>query len=211
VAEAEKLVAEGKANGAMQHVEAYFRAATVKIPKRFGPDSVFDGALVVAAQAVARSQGKLAMPKLWERPTANSLASLEGLEEERNLREAVDLLELDLEAHPDSPISRARLAEAESLLPERRSKAKATLDELERTGLLPSAWGYAALARLRRTSTPDAPAWLSASIEASDALRLPVSTGRCESMAKPKALCLGEPLTVSMQRVELQLYETIRD
>lgn len=200
VADGERLVAEGKARGAVDHVDPI-----VNSPLKIGDSPLLDRALIVWARAVVRSDGELAMPPEWTRPAATAPASREGTPSERdkNLAEAILLFEQVLEKKKDDPIAQTDLAEAKARLAAERKSAMASLEALEKKGVMASAWGYAALAKLRAESPAGAPGWINASRRASDAGERLVSLERCDAMAKRKELCTADKLSDAMTKVPL--------
>jgi len=199
VGDAEKLVNEGKLQA------AHDRIALLPVPDfRYGIQPFLDRAMVVAARAVIRSDGELAMPR---RPDGKREPKREGASGGRteNLTEAVALLKTAAAAHKDDPSAQTDLAEGLARLPDERVAAKSMLALLESKAVMASAWGYASLAQLRGQAGQGQPAWLAASLGAVEQAPRAFDIARCEKMAVRKEICSGQKLEDAMKKVPLSM------
>lgn len=153
------------------------------------PRSDFLGqrAQLVAARAIARTGGRV------------GLLGIEAKEggELSNLHLAGRFVQERLEKKPDDPALRTDYAEVLAAIPEKQSEARRILVELERKDLMGSAFGYAALARLRSTprtakTGKELPSWLAAPLETLDRAPREVDVARCERMALEDGVCARE-------------------
>jgi hypothetical protein len=145
-----------------------------------GKEHEVDRLLGVEALAVVRSGGRLHLEGGGEG---------EARATERAIEAALGTLEKIAAARPTDTLPRVDVAEALSRLPGRRDEARAILEELERKNVLPSAWGYAALARLQADPAPAAPGWVAGPLVALGAPSARVSRGRCRTMTRDDAVC----------------------
>ncbi len=121
VAEAERLLALGKLQRAEEKVEPHtYRFEDAGIQKRAN--------IVWATVAFRR-----------ERAKADSWPVKGGLRQ----------LEAELEGDADNPVLLARISEGYALAPDTAARARATLEDLAARDVMPDAYGYRTLARLR--------------------------------------------------------------
>ena len=139
-------------------------------------------AQLVAARAIARTGGRYGV--------SGTLAP-EG-REMSNLHEAGRFVQQLLEKRADDPGLRTDYAEVLAAIPEKQREAKRILVELERKDLMGSAFGYAALARLRSTPRKDLPSWLDAPLQTLDRAPREIDIARCERMALEDGVCARE-------------------
>jgi hypothetical protein len=158
------------------------RVARGVLPKdaSVGKELDMDRLLGVEALAVVRSGGRLHL---------DGAAEGEGRAAERAIEAALGTLEKIAAARPKDVLAKVDVAEALSRLPERRDEARAVLEDLERKNVLPSAWGYAALVRLRADPAPGAPGLVAGPLAALNAPAAGVALGRCRSMTRDDAVC----------------------
>jgi hypothetical protein len=145
-----------------------------------GKEIEVDRLLGVEAIAVVRSGGRL---------NQDPAASPEARAPERAIEAALRTLEAIAAARPQDTLAKVDVAEALSRLPGRRDEALRVLEDLERKNVLPSAWGYAALARLRTDPAPEAPGWVAGPLAALGASPAQLSRGRCRAMTRDDAIC----------------------
>lgn len=165
-------------------------------------DPWVERAYVVAARAAVRSEGVLLVP-----PAPGKLSESWRVDRVTNLKRAEELLRLASEAKPDDAIAKADLAEARAKFPEKVGEAKRALVELEAKGIMPSAWGYAVLTRLRDGAGAGRANWLRASMVATDKAPREVSHSRCAAMTKKPEICATG--TVEIRAVPSAYQQTI--
>lgn len=201
VAEGEKLIADGKARGAMDYV----REAMNNRQPSFGSSLLEDRALIVAARAVLRSDGELGMFQADAAGAKQAPAAGEGGPTQRvaNLEAALDIFKQAAAKKADDPGAQTDLGEALARMPGREAEAKKVLEALEDKGVMASAWGYAALAQLRARSDKARPAWLNAAVVASEQAPRTVALERCSKMATRKDICSGERPSDALAKVPL--------
>ncbi|MBK6514778.1 MAG: hypothetical protein IPM79_33520 [Polyangiaceae bacterium] len=209
VADGEKLIAEGKARGAMDHVRAGLNNGQ---PLKFGENGLIDRGLIVAARAVVRSDGELEMLKGTHVDAKKEAPPVEGGPTQRvkNLSGALETLKAAAAKKGDDPVAQTDLGEALARIPGQEAEAKKILEALEDKGVMASAWGYAALAQLRAQTNREQPSWLSAALVASEQAPRTVALERCSKMAARKEICTGEKLADAMTKVPLPPSEMSR-
>lgn len=178
VGEAERLVENGNPRDAI----AWVHDANPAFAKReIGKAPLSDRALSVLARAVVRSGGGEKVADLGDVGEAGQVAwattTLRGLSDK----------------NPSDPGRTTHLAEALALAPETQGEALRMLAQLEQGGLVTSPYGYATLAKLRRGSSADKPAFVAAQLATLQAGRIKLELSRCEKMAKDPGLCSGKP------------------
>lgn len=137
-------------------------------------------AQLVAARAIARTGGRYGLLGVEANKEGGELS---------NLHLAGRFVQQRLEKKPDDPGLRTDYAEVLANIPEKQTEAKRILVELERKDLIASAFGYAALARLRVTPRKDVPSWLGAPLETLDRAPRVIDLARCERMAVEDGIC----------------------
>lgn len=173
VARAERDLAKGK------HAQA--AAAVLRmIPhisgyRAGGGDKLVRRAQRVLALAIARSDGQLDIASLVPRTTASQWHGDKQATRDKSVAWSVKTLAQRNSTKKANPIAKAELAEAIANLPKRRSEARKLLEELAHSDLLPSANGYALLARLRA--------------QAGDEAGRIAAMKRCSTMAKHTSVC----------------------
>jgi hypothetical protein len=140
------------------------------------PGSLVGRAERVLAVALSRSQGALAVAKEVPVEVLGSFEGAKSGESNANLAWSVQVLERQSNAKGDDVGLKTDLAEAMARVPERRSEARAILEDLAKRDLIASPEGYAALASLRSQSGD------------SDGQKLALK--RCEAMAKNQDACV---------------------
>lgn len=190
VAEAERLVAEGRVQAAHDRI-----AAIVTVPNpELGQNPLLDRALIVGALVVVRSDGALPMPRAAAKGERKE-AQKEGADTDRvaRLKEAVAILEKVVATSKWSPpATEADVGEALARIPGREADAKKILEPLEAKAIVASPWAYAALGQLRFRTDADRPAWLAAATLAAEQPARTMSLERCAKMTKRKEICAGK-------------------
>ncbi len=87
------------------------------------------------------------------------------------------------------PQALADLAEALERSPGGDREARRLLEPLERGDTMPTAFGYAALGRIKAAAPEKAPSWLGAPLVALDAGTRLVDVARCKAMIKSPSIC----------------------
>ncbi len=147
--------------------------------RKIGKNILINRALRLMAVAVARLNGDFKAHrknKDWPNKTEADRAG--------NLSWAIDTLQKLSKAKPDEPSLQTDLGEALAKRPEHRAQATKLLRSLEERDLLTSAQGYAALARLRRSSGHGLPSWLRMPLETYHAPSLALEEVRSIAMTK---------------------------
>ncbi len=193
LAEAERLVDNGNPKDAIAWVAtANPRFATSEVGS--GPLATY--ALSVLARAVVRSDGRHRPLALFPIPTANGAEATASDEEAARvaaLAWAAATLAAVREKAPDDPARTTAYAEALARDPARQGEALALLIDLERSSLMTSPQGYAALAKLRKENTADRPSFTAGPLAALSAGHIALDNLRCESMTKDPGICNGTP------------------
>jgi hypothetical protein len=140
------------------------------------PGSLVGRAERVLAVALSRSSGVLPISKEVPLEVLSGWQGAKEGESRVNLAWSVEVLERQSDAKQDDVGLKTDLAEAMSRVPERRSEARAILEDLAKRDLIASPEGYAALAALRSQSGD------------SDGQKLALK--RCEAMAKSQDACM---------------------
>jgi hypothetical protein len=172
-----------RADGSPAHAAHYVVKARPKIRQgRPGVSPVDDRALQLMATATARLDGEVKEPGFG--PKAENLAW------------AVTTLETLRRGKSEDVGLQNALGEALSRVPARRNDALSILRGLAAKDLIPSPFGYAALARVQRSEDPSRPSWLSAPLGALGQARAVVAEARCKEMAgeADSAFCSGGAL-----------------
>jgi hypothetical protein len=149
--------------------------------RRVGGSPAGDKALRLMARAVVRSGGALPRVPAFAGETPGQRAA--------NLDWAVRVQQTFVARNRKDAAARTALGEALAALPKHRRKALERLESLEKNDLMASAFGYAALARLRREVPKDRPAWLRHALRALDDAPAQLAEGRCRKMAKQPTIC----------------------
>jgi len=135
--QSEDDLAHGKPGAAVQRtLQSFPDLKTVK-----GGDRLMTRAQRVMATAIVRMDGLLAVRGFDASTCAERRANLEW---------AVAALRYVDRLDPNRPIIQSELAEALSALPEHQEEAARILEDLARREVMPSPYGFRALARLRR-------------------------------------------------------------
>jgi len=135
--QSEDDLAHGKPGAAVQRtLQSFPDLKTVK-----GGDRLMTRAQRVMATAIVRMDGLLAVRGFDASTCAERRANLEW---------AVATLRYVDSQDKNRPIIQAELAEALSMLPEHQEEAAHILEDLARREVMPSPYGFRALARLRR-------------------------------------------------------------
>ncbi|MDF3065594.1 MAG: hypothetical protein K0R38_1195 [Polyangiaceae bacterium] len=174
VAQAEKSLASGNRLAAaasvirmMPHIKSL----------KSKPGSLVGRAERVLAVALSRSNGMLSISKEVPSEARAGWQGTKDGESSANLAWSVEILKRQSDAKHDDIGLKTDLAEAMSRVPERRSEARALLEDLAKRDLIASPEGYAALASLRSQSGD------------SDGQKLALK--RCEAMAKSQDACVA--------------------
>lgn len=178
VGEAERLVENGNPKDAIGWVHD---AGPTFAKREVGKAPLSDRALSVLARAVVRSGGSEKIADLGDAGEAGQVAW------------ATTTLRALSEKNPGDPGRTTHLAEALALAPETHGEALRMLGQLEKGGLVTSPYGYATLAKLRRDSGADKPAFVAAQLATLHAGRIKLELSRCEKMTKDPGLCVGKP------------------
>ncbi len=179
LANAERNTSEGRHRLALD-------ALKIVLPKTGSEptgDPLVDRAFALAALGVARVDGRYDLRGVetkGERGPSEALAT------------ALSLAEHFHRAKKDDSVAKTNFAEVLSHFPNRRGEAKRLLSELEEKDMMTSAYGYAALARLRADAGVGAPPWLSPALTALERAPQEVAKARCARMASVKEICAGE-------------------
>jgi hypothetical protein len=181
VAQAERTTNAGR------HADALKQLASMFPEGRARPGDVGDRAQLVAARAIARTGGRYGLN--------GALVQKEG-GELSNLHLAGRFVHERLLKKPDDPSLRTDYAEVLAQIPEKQLEARKILVELEKKDLVTSAYGYAALARLRSTPRKkDLPSWLDAPLQTLDRAPRVIDLARCERMATGQGICTHDAKT----------------
>ena len=154
--------------------------------KKAGSSYVGDRALRVAARAIVRSNGDVSPSEVIRTKTKATNASDRP---DHGVEWASKLLEGFAAKTKGEPETMTDLAEALERLPGRRSEAKALLGSLEKQDLMTSAFGYAALARIRANPAPEAPSFIAVPLATFEHGALLVDLARCRSLTKSSTIC----------------------
>ena len=146
-------------------------------------ESYLDQRLVLlSALTVSRSRGELSLLHSKLSPEADSPVA--------RMNEALAVLEKRAKRINAEFEDKGWLAEALAPIPGRGFEAKDTLVEMEANGVMRSAWGFAALSRLRRAPDTKAPPAVVGPLLALEAGRAQLSDSRCARMSlAPKRVC----------------------
>ncbi len=179
VANADRNTAEGK------HRQALLSLKLALPEKGDMPtgEHVVNRAFAVSALAIARSDGRYDLRGVeagGETGTAEAM------------RHAVAIGKHFYDALKDDNAAKTNYGEILSHLSDRRTEAKRILGELEANDLVTSAYGYAALARMREEAGRGAPPWLAPALAALEHAPAAMAKTRCERMASYKGICSGE-------------------
>jgi hypothetical protein len=166
--------------GQLSEAALAMRSALPKPPK---VESYLDQRLLLlSALGVARSRGELSLLHSKLTPEADSPAA--------RMNEALALLETRAKRINAEFEDKGWLAEGLAAIPGRGFEAKELLGEMEANGVMRSAWGFAALSRLRRAPDTKAPAAVVGPLVALEAARAQLSDSRCARMSlAPKRVC----------------------
>ncbi len=146
-------------------------------------DYLGDRAKLVAARAIARTGGHFGL---------HGIEANEEAAEMSNLHLAGRFVQERLLKKPDDPSLRTDYAEVLANIPAKEAEARSILVELEKKDLMASAFGYAALARLRGAPRKDLPSWLGAPLQTLDRAPRVIDIARCERMAIEDGICSRE-------------------
>jgi hypothetical protein len=135
-------------------------------------------ALRVAARAIVRSDGKVGLT-----------AGAKGSTRDDDLAWATSVMRGVAAQSASDPQAMADLGEALERSPKTRREARRLLEPLEQGNTLASAYGYAALARIKAAPTEDAPSWLAAPLVSLDQGTRAVDLARCKRMTKTPSIC----------------------
>lgn len=176
--------AEGQSSkGDQKAAMATLRAAAPDIAHRklggSADAKLGDRALRVAARAIVRSNGDVRLPGL------PGVASPSG---DDDMKWATLVLR-GVAARSTDPQSLADLGEALERSPATHREARRLLEPLERGDTMTSAFGYAALGRIKATAPAEIPSWLAAPLVALDAGTRLVDVARCKAMIKSPSVC----------------------
>jgi hypothetical protein len=154
-----------------------------------GASAVSDLALSILARAAVRSDGVSFLGHKGGVPSA----------EDRNaaLVWAATVSRSFHDAKPHDAVATTRLAEVLAQTPEHQEEALALLEPLEKGDVLPSAYGYAALAQLRVDRVGDQPAFVRGPLLAMAEGKRSLALARCERMTKDRGVCVGAPAVVA--------------
>jgi hypothetical protein len=180
VAEAERLVGRGKPDEAVKRILAAdggFASAKV------GSGPLADRALLVFAQAIARSDGRVGLG--GGAPSEGDHAA-----SEKNLAWAAAVTTGLSTKRTDDPSIASSHGEVLSRIPSREAEAKRVLEALEKRDVVASPFAYAALARLRGERAAAAPAFVRGPLRSLEAARREIELSRCRSMTQTPEICV---------------------
>jgi len=181
ISTAERQTAQGAHQKAFTRTLLVFPSLSTR---RIGTSQLSDRALIVAARAIVRSDGELKLgalvPQKTEDPRAHSLRWAHHVLRGMSLRKGND------------PGSATDLGEALERMPGKHEEARRILEHLEEKNLMASAYGYAALARLREHVEPEAPGYLTGPLRALEHAPVALDRARCQSMTKDETTCRDE-------------------
>lgn len=180
--EADRLVEGGNPQDAMRWVYASSPSFMKDKP---GQSAVSDMALSILARSAIRSNGAAFL--------GHDGAAPSGEQRELALVWAADVSRSFRDAKPYDPVATTRLAEALARMPKHQPEALTLLEPLEKSDLLPSAHGYAALAGLRGELVKDQPTFVRGPLLAMVAGKQALERARCERMTKDRGICFGAP------------------
>ena len=173
VAQAEKAMANGNrvaAAASVIRMMPHIRSLKSK------PGSLVARAERILAVALSRSQGALPLSREVPHELLEAWQGTKSGQSLANLAWSVEVLQRQATSKPEDVALKTDLAEAMARVPERRSEARAILEDLAKRELIASPEGYAALAELRS--------------QLGDADGQKLALKRCEAMAKSQDACL---------------------
>ncbi len=173
---AEGSTSVGKHRAALLYIARFMPEAS-----KPGDRKLTDRGLLISALAIARAEGRF--DRKGEEVPAEKVPTV--------LAWAKATVTALRDKKQDDP--ELTSAYAEVLIAEKGSdtEALALLAPLEDKGLLPTAHGYAALARARARAGERGPAWLSPATAALHRAPRAIDLARCEKMAADKTICAG--------------------
>jgi len=200
--EAERLVDAGNTKDATLWVKS---ANPTFANSKLGATPLSDRGLSVLVRAAARSGGADFLGHAGGEPTAE--------EKSAALAWATDMARQMAERQPEDP--RVKSLFAEALVPTRSEHPRVLqmLEPLEKADVLPSAYGYAALAKVRRETASDKAAFLRGPLVALASGKRALAVARCERMVKDGAICEGRaPARIAPNQTGVQavLHENAR-
>jgi hypothetical protein len=183
--EAERLVDAGNTRDATLWV----KSANPAVPKsKLGAGALSDRGLSVLTRAAIRSGGRDYLGHTSGEPSAEEKAAALGW--------ASGVAKQMHERQPNDPIVSSLFAE--SLARSEHREVLKVLEPLEKADVLPSPYGYAALAKVRGEAASDKPAFLRGPLVALANGKRSLALARCERMVKDTAICDGrEPARVA--------------
>jgi hypothetical protein len=182
VSEAERHTIEGRQQAALDRALSAFPDLK---GRRLGSSPLFDRASVVAARAIVRSNGFVRLGPLA--PTSDVDA------QEHALAWATFVLRDVSLRKGDDPGAATDLGEALERTPERHAEARLVLEHLEKQNVMTTAYGYAALARLRERDGHEDPGYLGGPLRALVHAPIALSRARCRSMTRVEGVCEPQP------------------
>jgi len=149
---------------------------------KLGQSPLSDRALSVLARAAIRSGGSdylgfTGTPSVEERQQALAWAG--------TLTRAMH------DKQPSDPLVSSLFAESLATSPAGHPQVLKLLEPLEKSDVLPSAYGYVALAKARAEVASDKPAFLRAPLVAMENGKRSLALARCDRMVKDNAICAG--------------------
>jgi hypothetical protein len=177
--EAERLVDAGNTKDAAAWVQI---ASPAFAKSKLGASPLSDRALSVLARAAIRSNGSDYLGHKGE-------PSVE--ERQQALVWAGSVTRAMYEKQPSDPVVTSLFAESLATAPEGQREVLKLLEPLEKSDVLPSAYGYVALAKARAETAAGKPAFLRAPLVAMANGKRGLALARCERMVKDIAICEG--------------------
>ena len=202
IVEAERLVDAGNTKDAVEWVKA---ANPNAAKSKLGATPLSDRGLSVLARAAIRSGGAHALGHTSSEPSAE--------EKTAALNWAAGITREMHDRQPNDPHVSSLFAESLVRSPSEHPRVLKLLEPLEKSDVLPSAYGYAALAKVRAETAAEKPAFLRGPLVALDSGKRTLSLARCARMVKDAAICEGrEPARVEPNRTGVQaaLHENAR-
>jgi hypothetical protein len=192
--EAERLVDAGNTKDATSWVKSA-NAGFAKSKLGAGPLS--DRGLSVLVRAAIRSGGADYLGHSSDTPSAEEKSAALGW--------AAGLVKEMYEKQSSDPHMTSLFAESLVRSPREQPRVLKLLEPLEKADVLPSAYGYAALAKARAETAAEKPAFLRGPLVALESGKRTLALARCERMVKDTAICEGrEPARVPPSQAGVQ-------
>jgi hypothetical protein len=192
--EAERLVDAGNTKDAALWVKS---ANPTFAKSQLGAGPLSDRALSVLVRAAARSGGADYLGHTSAQPSAE--------EKSAALDWASRVAKQMHERQPNDPHVQSLFAESLVRSPSEHPRVLKMLEPMEKADVLPSAYGYATLAKVRSETASDKPAFLRGPLVALANGKRTLAVARCARMVKDAAICEGrEPARVEPSQAGVQ-------